>query len=457
MLFPVIVQSELVSSYPEQTIAFAKKMYSSPVLMLIEEKINKLRRRSFSCIYDNTKFKSINGQKLDVFSWDSKNYKNFRRMVSKGLTNAREAYSSNKRLFPAHPYGVDDYLSGFAYGDEGIVTGAAIASDIPLFADNQREKYKSIFQKKAKAEELRGLMTGAVGSLFALCMMEEFDLVEEILDKRIEGALNDTGGGRLFDEFPGTLLGILRTTQLIPGHTASTEHLLDAVENLFCNYLSSPDQYAPIDKSRNFVTNAHEDQNSGLLYGHLGLAWLFKETYEITGDEKWLVGVNQALKNELSGYELDSVGKTLQLVQGHRGLPYLATGSAGFGVVLADLQPEDIAEEIQATLPALKNAAEANFSVFPGLFNGFSGLALGHMGISSFLGESRKSYSEVLEVIAAYAIKDNDSVVFAGDNGMRITSDIASGGAGIGLALSRLEQGICDFLPRKSDLQLNME
>ncbi|MTV64369.1 lanthionine synthetase, partial [Streptococcus pneumoniae] len=66
----------------------------------------------------------------------------------------------------------------------------------------------------------------------------------------------------------------------------------------------------------------------GLLYGHAGVAWLFGEAYKLTGESIYKNGLELAVDKELVAYKVDS-NNSLQYSQGHRLLPYLATGSAG--------------------------------------------------------------------------------------------------------------------------------
>ena len=80
-------------------------------------------------------------------------------------------------------------------------------------------------------------------------------------------------------------------------------------------------------------TDSPDDHDSGLLYGHLGVAWALSRFLNtgpaIIGD-----ACTQALRAELGRYITVDEGRALLLNQKSRTIPYLAMGSAGFGIVL---------------------------------------------------------------------------------------------------------------------------
>ncbi|OUE32407.1 hypothetical protein BFL35_00115 [Clavibacter michiganensis] len=78
---------------------------------------------------------------------------------------------------------------------------------------------------------------------------------------------------------------------------------------------------------------------------------------------------------------------------------------------------------------------------------GYAGLALGNLGLRRFLGRPPRPVEEAVTTLSAFSIQTDAGLVFAGDSGLRLTSDVATGGAGISLALRRLSQGLCDPLP----------
>ena len=196
-------------------------------------------------------------------------------------------------------------------------------------------------------------------------------------------------------------------------------------------------------------------QSTGLLYGNLGLAWVFNTALRQPGFLREVdlleTACTTALARELASYT-EHDGSFLA-DQGTRGLPYLATGSAGFGVLLPRVREDLWPEGLRSCLPGLRKACDAPGSMFAGLFNGYAGLLLGYAGLTRLLDENsaaeqaRMRLRRSLErnAVGLVSATDSPAAMICGD-GWRLSGDVATGTAGVLVALRALENAHEDLL-----------
>ncbi|WP_405808539.1 class III lanthionine synthetase LanKC [Streptomyces sp. NBC_00210] len=176
--------------------------------------------------------------------------------------------------------------------------------------------------------------------------------------------------------------------------------------------------------------DAGRGKPAGLLRGASGPALFFLRLYESTRDPALLDHASRALRRDLARCVRDRTG-TLLVDEGARSMPYLGTGSVGIGAVIDDYlvhrHDDELAEARQAILPA----ARLRYYAQPGLFNGRAGMVL-------HLARSRAPRSQLDVQIAAlawYAVPYKGQLAFPGDQMMRLSMDLATGTAGVLLAL----------------------
>lgn len=347
-------------------------------------------------------------------------------LLRSGLAIARDLAATDERRYPVHHRALRHGWRGLGYGDLAV---ARLAGHDPA----------GLPGPVLRPDAPRGLWTGAAGDVLASGPSGgAASLTDEQLDHLLA-----TPGTRVFDGLPGVLLALGRS----PAATPHGERIADAVRRVAADYLDDPGRWAPRGRAHRNRGNSPLAQDSGLLYGHLGLAWLFTD-HVATGGGRVADALVLALREELAGY-VDTGHGALLLDQGTRTLPYLATGSAGWGVVLPavpdDLVPADVAEAV----PGLLRATEATTCVFPGLFNGYAGLQLGRAGLRAHLGHDRPhgtARESLLDTLGLFALGLGDGGAVCGDEGGRLTCDVATGGAGILLVAAALEAGHTDPL-----------
>ncbi|MTE21831.1 phosphotransferase [Streptomyces sp. TRM43335] len=174
----------------------------------------------------------------------------------------------------------------------------------------------------------------------------------------------------------------------------------------------------------------------GLLRGPAGGALLLLRLYEETGDTALLEHAETALRTDLARLGWvpdaplpeDAPGRT----------PLLGMGCAGTGMVLHDLLRHRPDPELARARDTVRDLAGHHFIAQGGLFHGRAGtvLALGHLGAADGEGEEHaRRLRRHAEDFALQTVRYEDRPAFLGHESLRISADLAGGGAGVLLAL----------------------
>lgn len=187
----------------------------------------------------------------------------------------------------------------------------------------------------------------------------------------------------------------------------------------------------------------------GLLDGWSGAAVAAVALGRDTGDPSWFDLARTALDVDRLGMEEARDG-SLQVRDGSRLMPYLADGSAGIGVALAQLPrrgPED-----EDTLVRIARACRVRCCSNVGLLHGRAGLlaALSLLPVQELDGSA---IDEVLTDQASrlhvhlFRSRSGSGVVAAGENCLRLSTDLGTGSAGVAAALDLARTGSRDLIP----------
>ncbi|MBL1091153.1 MULTISPECIES: class III lanthionine synthetase LanKC [Streptomyces] len=191
---------------------------------------------------------------------------------------------------------------------------------------------------------------------------------------------------------------------------------------------------------------------AGLMYGWSGPALFLLRAHLATGDAALLDEAVRAVHRDL-----DRCGPgpqdTLQVDEGFRLLPYLDNGSAGIALVAAELLRHRDDARLREALPGLLRACSSDFVIESGLWGGRAGL-IGTLATlraqAPWPPETAERYLDRhLTNLHQHAMTLNGATVFPCDGRARISMDVATGGAGVLLALSAAERGtpLLPFLP----------
>ncbi|WP_350280582.1 class III lanthionine synthetase LanKC [Kribbella sp. HUAS MG21] len=166
---------------------------------------------------------------------------------------------------------------------------------------------------------------------------------------------------------------------------------------------------------------------AGLMFGSSGPALLFLNAFEVLGDTGLLDLAEIAIQQDLKRTVLTEDGMR-QVNQGWRTLPYLEEGSAGIALVLERYLRHRPSDELTKTLAQLKRVTHCDYYVQPGLFMGRAGLLLTAASLDD-------QVDDLVRGLGWHAMPFAGGLAYPGNQLLRLSMDLATGSAGVLLAL----------------------
>lgn len=184
---------------------------------------------------------------------------------------------------------------------------------------------------------------------------------------------------------------------------------------------------------------------AGLLHGFSGAALLQLRLHRLTGDPQWLRAALAALRWDLSRCVTMPDG-TVMAKQGHRHLPYLDEGSAGMALVAREWSAQADDPDLNAFVAAVRPVCGSDYVREPGFFRGRAGLvaALALLGDEGDTKIERELLTSVRN-LSWHAVRRDEGLFFPGFGLLRLSADLASGSAGVLLALHTAFEGKGDL------------
>ncbi|MCK1808427.1 lanthionine synthetase C family protein, partial [Micromonospora sp. R42106] len=182
----------------------------------------------------------------------------------------------------------------------------------------------------------------------------------------------------------------------------------------------------------------------GLLHGWSGPATFLTRLHETTGDPAWLRAARTALRRDLQHTVRDDNGN-LHVRDGARRLFYLDEGSAGIAVTAHTLLRHGERQWLRDIVTTVRRTIDVEFVLLPGLFHGRAGLlataalltddpprrATPHGPVGLVRDDAPHHVPAHLARLAWHAYALDGHLAFPGDTLLRISTDLAAGGAGI--------------------------
>ncbi|MFI6444292.1 class III lanthionine synthetase LanKC [Kitasatospora sp. NPDC050543] len=165
----------------------------------------------------------------------------------------------------------------------------------------------------------------------------------------------------------------------------------------------------------------------GLLHGGSGLALFLVRLYEHTGEPRWLDAAEAALARDLAASRLD--GRSLLLTQDNQSIAYLGAGSAGAVIAVRALLRHRQDPHFTEAAEQLDHACAAEFFLMPGLFDGRAGL------ICALAAGDSPQLDQQVERLSWHLVRHQDRAAVPGHQLYRLSTDLATGSAGVLLAL----------------------
>ncbi|NUV60124.1 class III lanthionine synthetase LanKC [Streptomyces sp. CAI-85] len=348
-----------------------------------------------------------------LFSGDRADWPALRDSMAAAIT-ASATPERTDRLFPGDPSQFTHDGLGLAYGAAGVLW-ALHTVGAPVDPDHVEWLLEAVAREPGRP----GLYTGAHGVAYALDRLGHPRQAHNLLDRLLKEPLDGQG-----DDLAAGLPGIGLTLLHFAGTTAdSSLHAVaaDIAERLAARLEPGAGPPAP-------------GRRAGLLHGPSGAALFFLGLYDSTGDTALLDLADRALALDLARCVLGDDG-TLQVDEGSRVLPYLETGSAGIAAVLHTALRHRPDPERQRSLDQMRGAAVPEFIVQPGLFNGRAGLIL----LLHLLQDGTAAHEPVIRRhirrLVWHLVPHQGHAAFPGEQLLRLSMDLATGSAGILLAL----------------------
>lgn len=269
-----------------------------------------------------------------------------------------------------------------------------------------------------------GLYDGLHGAAYALDHLGRRDTALDVLDICLRERWTDLGS-----DLSGGLAGIgLNLAHFAactgePALSEAAERTLDMVADRLGDVESVP------------TVSGGPHPYAGLLRGSSGAALLFLRAYERTGESGLLDLAGTALRQDLRRCTVLRDG-SMHVNEDWRTMPYLLNGSLGIGMVLDDYLRHRPEEDLLVAAEQIRRAAGCPFVVQSGLFSGRAGLILYLSRRAGAEHAAREAAAEQISRLSWHAVRYQEHLAFPGEQLLRLSQDLATGGAGVLLAVA---------------------
>jgi hypothetical protein len=339
------------------------------------------------------------------------------RSLTDGILAAATPHRDD-RLFPGDVGNFTQQAPGLANGAAGVLYALAMSGhDVdPAHVDWLAERAKA----PASGTSL-GFYDGLHGAAYVLDLLGRRQAALDVVDICLREKWTSLGSS-LSNGLAGIGLNLAHLAERTgePNLAEAAQRALDLVA----------DRLGDVDSVPEISGEGH--RYAGLLRGSSGAALLFLRQYERTGDAALLDLAETALRQDLRRCILQDDG-SLQVNEGWRTMPYLLDGSAGIGMVLDDFLLHRPDADLAVAAEQLRGAARCVTYIEPNLFSGRAGMIL----YLSRSGDAfRDAVAQQVGRLDWHALAYRGHLAFPGERLLRLSMDLASGSAGVLLALA---------------------
>ncbi|WP_207390370.1 phosphotransferase [Rhodococcus sp. ABRD24] len=323
------------------------------------------------------------------------------------------------------PTGQEEHTRlSISWGAPGAVYALAACGALPAGLEDAYVQWIDS-RRDAMGSLGNGLLDGWAGNIVVADLIGKHDLADDLLDLLLDGVDLARSPLRLRSGLAGTLALCITRYAARPGRLdiGTVEKLADAVHERATQSLASSGR--PV---------------AGLLDGASGVALALGRAYRILPKPEYVDAVRRLLAAELSTYVGHESGALLHYDDASRVLGYLDRGNAGFLLAAAELN--DIATGVEpVALRRVHLGSCSRIGVAPGLYFGLAG------GLAASAQLATTGLVESQSVTAAVHCQTDSVVSFVGrglhEGGLvvpgqvaaRASDDVATGAAGVALAL----------------------
>jgi tRNA A-37 threonylcarbamoyl transferase component Bud32 len=345
------------------------------------------------------------------------------------------------RLFPGDPKQFHTNGLNLAYGAAGVLL-ALDATGAGRHPEHERWLVERALSPQPGTARV-GFYDGLHGIAYALDRLDRRDdalALLEICSRELDGK-----DERLGPDLQSGLAGIGLNLAHFASETGDAALWREAVRvaEILADGLGDEDSVADY--------SGGDQPYAGLLRGSAGPALLFVRLYEHFGDALLLDLARTALGQDLRRCIVRDDG-AMDVNEGWRSMPYLADGSAGIGIVLSEYLAHREDERFASAAAAIRRTASCGFYIEPGLFWGRAGMIA---YLSRELDEPARDPVVATHIrrLAWHAMSYRGELAFPGEELLRLSMDLATGTAGILLALGSAlhdEPVALPFLPARA-------
>ncbi|MEA2233506.1 MAG: putative SapB synthase [Solirubrobacteraceae bacterium] len=328
------------------------------------------------------------------------------------------------RLFPGDIKQFDTNGLNIAYGAAGVLY-ALSATGAGRFPEHEQWLVEHAID--SSAAHLTGFYDGLHGVAFVLDHLDRredaFDVLE-LAQSNVDGR-EETLGLDLFGGLAGIGLNLAHFAAATDDRALWEAAL--RVADLIAERLGDEDDVETV--------SGGEHPHAGLTRGSSGPALFFLRLYERFGEATLLDLAATAIRQDLHRCIVRENSGTMEVDEGWRTMPYLADGSAGIGLVIDDYLVHRKDEQFAPAASAIRRAAECAFYIQSGLFWGRAGMLLFHGRARGTSAERDAVIAEHVRRLNWHALTYEGHLTFPGERLLRLSMDVATGTAGVLLAL----------------------
>lgn len=323
------------------------------------------------------------------------------------------------RLFPGD---IAQFRTGglnLAYGAAGVLHALAVTGA------GRHPRLEEWLLERARTPESGsrlGFYDGLHGVAYALDGLGHRDAALRLLDLCLAEDWTPLGAD-LLGGLPGIGLNLLHFAAREPGLEPSLMDTVTRIADVLATRLSAAE------KAGTDVSGGPHGY-AGLTHGGAGAALFLLHLFEKTTDTTLLDRAASALRWDLGRCTIRPDG-ALEVNEGWRTMPYLAQGSVGLGLVLDRYLAHRPDEQFTDAVAAIDRAARSPFYAQSGLFAGRAGILLSLAARDT----ARYRVDEQVRALAWHAMPYGGGVAFPGEQLLRLSMDLATGTAGVLLAL----------------------
>lgn len=348
------------------------------------------------------------------------------------------------RLFPGD---IEQFVVGglgLAYGAAGVLYALSVtgAGRFPAYED-----WLLRHVERPPSNTRPGLFDGLHGTAFVLHHLGHDEAAAKALELCLHGDWESLGL-----DLAGGLSGIGLNLAHFAERTgdAALRAAADRTAALVAERLDRTlvDDEHGLDAAKEPLISGGEHPSAGLLKGMAGPALFLLRAYGRTGDSAYLDLAARALRHDLRRCVLRDNG-ALEVNEGWRTMPYLDVGSVGIGMVLDEYLAHRPDEEFARASAQVERAAQAEMYILPGLFSGRAGILLylaakGRTAVDRGDPSERQdpsirrrdpSVRRQIRGLGWHALPYGGGLAFPGTALLRLSTDLATGTAGVLLAL----------------------